>query len=152
MVCGPYNRKGLLCEHCINEYGPGVYTLDSTCADCSKFSTLSAILLYLLVDLVPITLFFICVRLNITAGPLFGYALFCQMFSVSLEYDPLIYHYTQSQLSPVLVSVSFESWNLNFLKPVIPPFCISEKVKGVYVLALNSLSAHISCHGLIGGH
>ena len=147
MVCGPYNRKGLLCEHCIDGYGPGVYTLDSACADCSKFSTLSAILLYLLVDLVPITLFFICVvlfRLNVTAGPLLGYVLFCQIFSVSLKYEPLIYHYTQSQLSPVLVSVlfiTFESWNLNFLKPVIPPFCISEKVKGIHVLALNSLSA-----------
>ena len=52
-MCGPYNRKGLLCGECIDGYGPGVYTLDSKCADCSKFST---ICLYLLVDIIPITL------------------------------------------------------------------------------------------------
>ena len=60
-VCGPYNRKGLICEQCIDGYGPGVYTLGSQCADCSKFSPLSASLLYLLVYIVPITLFFLSV-------------------------------------------------------------------------------------------
>ena len=149
-VCGPYNRKGLICEQCIDGYGPGVYTLGSQCADCSKFSPLSASLLYLLVYIVPITLFFICVVLfwlNITSGPLFGYVLFCQIFSVSLEYDPTIYHYIQSQLSPVgmwvmkVLLIPFEAWNLNFLKPVIPPFCLSERMRDIHVLALNSLSA-----------
>ena len=150
MMCGPYNRKGLLCGQCIEGYGPGVYTLDNKCADCSKFSTSSAILLYLLVDIVPITLFFIAVlifRINVTAGPLLGYILFCQMFSVSQEFDPTIFDYIKSHLSPIFATglkvmlVSFESWNTNFLKPVIPPFCISEKLTGLHVLVINSFSA-----------
>ena len=87
MMCGPYNRKGFLCGECIDGYGHGVYTLDSKCVDCSKFSTLSAICLYLLVDIIPITLFFICVvmfRLNITTGPLLGVCTFLPiLFSFS---------------------------------------------------------------------
>ena len=85
--------------------------------------------------------------LNITSGPLFGYVLFCQIFSVSLEYDPTIYHYIQSQHSPVgmwvmkVLLIPVEAWNLNFLKPVIPPFCLSERMRDIHVLALNSLSA-----------
>ena len=150
MMCGPYNRKGLLCGECIDGYGHGVYTLDSKCADCSKFSTLSAICLYLLVDIIPITLFFICVimfRLNITTGPLLGYVLFCQYFSVSLEYDPTVFSYIKSHLSPFCASglqvmlIMFESWNANFLKSVIPPFCINEKITGMHIQIINSFSA-----------
>ena len=149
-MCGPYNRKGLLCGECIDGYGPGVYTLDSKCANCSKFSTISAICLYLLVDIVPITLFFICVvmfRLNITTGPLLGYVLFCQEFSVSLEFDPTVYIYIKSHLPPVFASVlqvmliMFEFWNANFLKSLIPPFCISEKLTGIHIQIINSFSA-----------
>ena len=82
-MCGPYNRTGLLCGRCIDGYGPAVYSLDMKCADCSKISTGSAISLYLFLELIPVTLFFMCVvffRLNITAGPLLGYVLFCQIY------------------------------------------------------------------------
>ena len=63
-MCGPYNRKGLLCGRCIDGYGPAVYSLDMKCANCSKLSTFQFF--------IPITLFFIGIvifRLNITAGP-----------------------------------------------------------------------------------
>jgi hypothetical protein len=150
MMCGSYNRKGLLCGQCVDGYGPGVYTLDSQCADCSEISTLSAVLLYLLVDIVPITLFFVCVvvfHLNITAGPLLGYVLYCQEFSVSLEFDPTVFNYIKSRLSPFLATglqvmlITCEFWNINFLKPVIPPFCVSEKLTGLHIQVINSFSA-----------
>ena len=150
MMCGSYNRKGLLCGQCVNGYGPGVYTLGSQCADCSKFSTLSAVLLYLLVDIVPITLFFVCVvlfRLNITAGPLLGYVIFCQDFSVSLELEPTVFDYVKSSLSPFLATglqvmlITFEFWNINILKPIIPPFCVSEKLTGLHIQVIRSFSA-----------
>ena len=46
-MCGPYNRKGLLCGRCIDGYGPAVYSFNKKCADCSQISTGSAISLYL---------------------------------------------------------------------------------------------------------
>ena len=61
-MCGPYNRTGLLCGRCIDGYGPAVYSLDMNCADCSKISTGSAISLYLFLELIPVTLFFLCVH------------------------------------------------------------------------------------------
>ena len=101
-MCGPYNRTGLLCGRCIDGYGPAVYSLDMKCADCSKISTGSAISLYLFLELIPITLFFICVvlfRLNITAGPLLGYVLFCQIcYTSAVRYDIFIYDYNVSHL------------------------------------------------------
>ena len=34
-MCGPYNRKGLLCGECIDGFGPAAYTLDLQCLNCS---------------------------------------------------------------------------------------------------------------------
>ena len=146
-MCGPYNRKGLLCGECIDGYGPWVYTLDMKCVDCSKFSMSSAICLYLLVEFVPVLLFFLCVtvfHLDITSGPMLGYVIFCQIMSYSFEAVPArIYDIIHSHL-PLLMSVVltiFEFWNLNFCKTIIPPFCISDKLTDLHVIFLNSVGA-----------
>ena len=83
VMCGPYNRKGLLCGECIDGYGPAVFSPYKKCENCSKLSPGFAVSLYLLLELTPITLLFVCVvvfRLNITAGPLLWYILFCQIY------------------------------------------------------------------------
>ena len=71
-MCGHYNRRGLLCGRCIDGYGPAVYSLEMKCVDCSKLSLGVAVVLFGVLEFVPITLFFIFVlvtRLNITNGP-----------------------------------------------------------------------------------
>ena len=146
-MCGPYNRKGLLCGECIDGYGPGVYTLDRKCVDCSKFSISSAICLYLLVEFVPVLLFFLCMtvfRLDLTSGPMLGYVVFCQMISYGFEAVPArVYDIIHSHV-PLLLSVVLtisEFWNLNFCKTIIPPFCISEKLTELQIIFLNSVGA-----------
>ena len=146
MMCGPYNRKGLLCGRCIDGYGPSVYSYDLKCADCSKLSTGYAVTLYLLIDFIPVALFFICMvifRLNITSGPMLGYVLFNQYYVNWLKGSYFIYDYMQSHVSgslKVLLHVSVvlsEVWNMNFLKSIIPPFCIGEKLTSIQVQTLS---------------
>jgi len=38
-TCGPYNREGLLCGHCIKGFGPSVYSYDLQCINCTSIST-----------------------------------------------------------------------------------------------------------------
>ena len=144
-MCRPYNRKGLLCGECIDGYGPGVYTFDKKCVDCSKFSISSAICLYLLVEFVPVLLFFLCLtvfRLDLTSGPMLGYVIFCQVMSYAFEASPTIVHdIFNSSLLIRICTFIFEFWNLNFCKTVIPPFCISDKLTGLHVMFLNSVGA-----------
>ena len=144
-MCGPYNRKGLLCGECIDGYGPGMYTLDRKCVDCSKFSTSSAICLYLLVEFVPVLLFFLCVtvfRLDLTFGPMLGYVMFCQMMSYGFEALPaMVYDISRSGL---LIRISFfiiEFWSLNFCNTILPPFCISDKLTELHIMFLNCVGA-----------
>ena len=36
VMCGPYNRRGLLCGECKDGYGPAVYSFDQKCAKMLK--------------------------------------------------------------------------------------------------------------------
>ena len=146
VMCGPYNRRGLLCGECISGYGPGVNHFNLKCTNCSNIPTVLAVGLYLLVELVPSTLFFICViifHINITAGPLLGYVLFCQLLTTYFQIQVSMYVYIVSHVSAPLkalfqISLTLSAlWNLSFLKPVIPPFCISEKLTGIHTLLLS---------------
>ena len=151
VMCGPYNRRGLLCGECKDGYGPAVYSFDMTCANCSSLWSRYAIPLYLFLQFVPTTLIFLCFvvfRFNITSGPLLGYVLFCQTTIAVTTYQQFfIYDYIQYQM-PLSLRVPFDLsltvsqfWNLQFLKALIPPFCISEKLTGIHVNMLNLVPA-----------
>jgi hypothetical protein len=147
VMCGPYKRKGLLCGECIEGYGPTVYSFDMKCADCSIMSPGYAVTLYLLLELCPITVLFIVLivfRLNITSGPLLGYLVFCQNFS--LWQQNKFYYFkshasTSFRLMFKLTLTLFQLWSFQFLQSVIPPFCISEKLTGVQIQMLSLVSA-----------
>ena len=143
-LCGPYNRQGLLCGECIDGYGPAVYSLDMKCVDCSNLSMTTAIVVYLLLQFIPITLVFIGMlvfRLNITSGPLLGYVFFCQFYASSMKPSyPLFEYLTSHSMSSFLTHsgiVLCDFWNLNVIRSIVPPFCVSEKLTNIHVLMLN---------------
>ena len=146
LMCDHYNRKGLLCRKCREGYGLAVYSYDQKCVDCSKLSIGYAITVYLMLEFIPVTLFFICIvifRLNITSGPLLGYVLFSQVFIFYIRYKIFFYEYMQSHLSAFLklllyVSVTVSDLcSMNFFKTIMPPFCISDKITGIHIEMLT---------------
>ena len=150
-MCGPYNREGYLCGKCIDGYGLPVYSLDFKCVNCSKFSTSVSIVMYLIIQFVPITLFFVCAMVfhfNITSGPLLGYFIFCQAYFLSdVHGTQIIFDFISNHASnyiKVLFKISqtlSELWSLLFFKSLIPPFCISEKLSSVHVQLLTAVPA-----------
>ena len=151
VMCGPYNRRGLLCGECKDGYGPAVYSFDLKCAKCSSQWSNYAISLYIFLQFVPTTLIFICLvvfRINITSGPLLGYVLFCQtsMMGFTKRYHHIYYYIYHSKCNVLKVLFDFsvtlsQFWNLQFFKTLIPPFCISEKLTGIHVHMLNFIPA-----------
>ena len=146
VVCGPYNRKGLLCGECFEGFGPAIYSLDLKCENCSQLSTAVAVVSYLLLELVPITLFFIFIiffRLDITSGPLLGYFIFCQLiFFVAEGNSPTFYIYFNMSLEyHILLYISLSLcrfWTMHwFFQGIIPPFCLSQYLRGVHVQLLR---------------
>ena len=149
-MCGPYNRRGLLCGECKDGYGPAVYSFGLNCANCSSLWSGYAISLYLL-QFVPTTLIYISLailRLKLTSGPLLGYMLFCQFNLMSLgDRSYFLYGYIESSVTESLgilltFSVTMSEFsNLQFLKTILPPYCISDKLTGIQVHMLNLLPA-----------
>ena len=149
VMCGPYNRKGLLCGECIDGYGPAVYSFDLKCAK-SKYSVGFAATLYLFLELFPTALVFIgfvVFRVNITSGPLLGYFTFCQLYLVWLRQNLYVYDYIISHVSislRVLFQVSMtlcQFWNLKYFQSIVPPFCIGDTLTGIDIQMLSILSA-----------
>ena len=148
--CAPYNRRGLFCGECLEGFGPSVYSFDLHCANCSHMSTTAAISLYLVMELLPITVFYVTVlifRPVLLTGPQLGYVVSCQGIINTLQYSPFIYSSLFSNLPPPLAVLGHISlllsgiWNLEFFHFVTPPFCVSEKLTGIHVHMLGFTTA-----------
>ena len=149
-ICGPYNREGLLCGYCIEGFGPAVYSTDLSCANCTDISTGIAIMCYLLLQFLTVTVFFLLIAIfhfNITSGPMLGYVMFCQAYSFTVQWDMFLTNSVLSHLPLPLATAGRVSmpladvWNLHFFRSVLPPFCLSDRMTGIHVHMLNFLTA-----------
>ena len=56
-MCGPLNRKGLVCSECADGFGPTVTSFGYRCANCTD--AWYGVPLFLFLEFVPITIFYI---------------------------------------------------------------------------------------------
>ena len=142
-MCGPMNRKGLVCSECIESFGPAATFYGFSCSSCTNPWF---ILLYLFIEFVPITIFYLIIlvfRVGLTSSPFTAFVLFSQ-FAVtavtaafgpySFETSPVIYYFS--------VVISFYGfWNLDFFRFLIPPFCVSSSLQVIHIVFLGYISA-----------
>ena len=151
-MCSPHNRRGFMCGECIDGYDPAVSSPTTICVKCtSGFSRYATAILYLLAQLIPRTLLFVLLiffRLNITSGPLIGYIWFCQLsntWTIEFSLYSVLYNLLSvSRYLRLLMTLSqtlFSFWALSFSKPVIPPFCVSEKLTTIHIHLFELLVA-----------
>ena len=148
VFCAPLNRDGLLCRDCIDGFGPSVATFGYACAICSEISY--GWMLYILVEFVPATIFYFAVltlRIRITSAPMNCFVMFGQLVVIVLNQDPGFHGALMSELDKTSLAVfkviltCYGFWNLDFFRSVIPPFCVSQGLKNMHVLALQYVSA-----------
>ena len=145
-MCGPMNRKGLLCKDCIDGFGPSVTSLGYKCSNC--MDAWYGIPLYLAVELIPITLFYLIIlifKIHLTSAPLVLFIFYSQviMFEVALfRTEPVEKLVFEKEGSPLLRSVLFfyGIWNLDFIRYVLPPFCVSQNLQPFHIELLNYVS------------
>lgn len=129
-ICGPLNRKGLLCSECYEGYGPAVYAFGNKCVKCHG-SVNGRWALYLFVTLLPITVFYFIIiifNINAVAPSLTAFVLYCQIF-VTIN-QPKQQELTSYYKSPTfLIALTLSGlWNLDFGHYIVPPFCVSERL------------------------
>ena len=143
-MCGPLNRKGVICSECIDGFGPSVTSVGHTCSNCTD--TWYGVPLYLFLEFVPITVFYFIVlffRINVTNAPMVAFVFYSQigvstflvmsnryMFDTTLTYRFL----------NILITF-YGIWNLDFFRYIIPPFCVSPNIKPIHITFLYYISA-----------
>jgi len=147
VFCVPLNRDGLLCRDCNDGFGPSVVSIGYTCANCTGNY---GWILYILLEIVPATVFYFAVltlRIRITSAPMNCFVMFSQLIVVALNNSPWYLSSLLAELgttSCALLKVilsGYGFWNLDYFRYLIPPFCLSQGLKNIHVLALQYVSA-----------
>ena len=147
-MCYLMHRQGPLCSECVDGYGLG---LTETCSNCT--GVWYGIPLYLITELFPITAFYFIIlvlHVSLTSAPMTCYTFYSHVLFIEIINDhrlPVgrIVHQLQGTNLSVL-KVLFGAMNLETLRFIVPPFCISSSLKTIhislieYVPAIYSLS------------
>ena len=142
IMCGPLNRKGYLCRDCIDGYGPAMTAFEHP-YDCYKCSGNShGVILYLILEILPVTLFYLVAlvfQFRLTSAPMTCFIMYSQLIIIKISYPwddnyemMLNFLFTEAgNLRAVskLILVFYGIFNLNFILPALPPFCITSYMK-----------------------
>ena len=148
VICGPFNRQGLLCSSCRPGYGISVYSFGHPCAKCD--SSHLGVLWYVLLELLPTSVLYVIVVLfsiRTTSAPLAGLVFFSHVvvnamrgriaLYISLMYSTNRFTYVLLQTLMFLCGI----WNLDFFRFAFPPFCVSEAIGNIHAVVLEYISA-----------
>ena len=139
LMCGRFNRTGVLCGECQDGLSPLVLSYDLKCVYCPdghknwwKF---------VVVGFVPLTFFYIFItffNINITSSRLHGVVLFCQVVSIpALVRVLLLTFVTRPDLlmAVKIILLAYSFWNLDIFRSIIPDICL--QISPVEALALD---------------
>ncbi len=115
MMCGPFNREGLLCTKCKPGYGLPLYSHNLKCEKCNDKYTGWLWLLYLLLELVPLTVIYLLViifDIYATAPPFTAFVFLCHFFSFSLFFRENVAFKIIAQRYTNKTFLQFVSYNL----------------------------------------
>lgn len=94
-MCGPADRKGFLCSECIDGFGPSATEPRFKCSNCTNAFAGYSVVVYLLSELVPVTVFYFIVlifQINLTTAPMVSLIFYSQIAHNAINYsgiDPL---------------------------------------------------------------
>ena len=145
VTCGVYNREGPRCKQCIHGYGPAAFSDGVTCADCSKHKHMW--ILNLLFQLAMVTLMYIAVvllQIKGTSSPFNIIMAYGQILTNSVMIGSYTYIkmtcFTSKNVAILFLTI-FGVFNLDFLRFVISPLCISASLKPITVLLFDYIIA-----------
>ena len=144
-ICAPNNRKGLLCQDCIEGFGPTAFI--SKCANCTKYSLVARLAAFMALKLIPITVMFgllLIFQINLSHGPAFGYIIYCQAVMITIRllspfYELLLHQLNEKRNIVNLLLFLTAFWDMDY-SPLFGTSCISSSFKNIDVLLLNYVS------------
>ena len=143
-MCAPMNRKGRICSECIDGFALSVTSIGHQCSNCTD--AWYRVPLYLILEFVPITLFYLAVlvlQVNVTSSPLTYCVAYSQCVVYFFQFFPMrIFLKSTKQITFVKILMTLHGmWNLDSFRFILPPFCVSPKLKFMHIILLGYISA-----------
>ena len=149
-TCGPLHRKGFVCSECVDGFGPSLTSFGLRCVDCTD--AWYRVPLFLVVEFVPITVFYIIVvtfQISVTSAPMPCFTMYAQLVVIALDgmhpqgQMSAVYYTNDEQLKFLdlrIVYVLYGIFNLDFFRSVLPPLCVSHKLKFIHTVLFGYIS------------
>jgi len=145
-LCGWANRTGFLCQRCKDGLGVATMTYRRTCLEC--IGPLKGWFLYFFLAFAPATIFFIVIvfcRIRTTSEKMNSMVCIFQVIVFYInKYPNSVGELTdESRGNFYLMTMATIGgiWNLEFFRYVMPPFCISENLTMLNILAMEYIVA-----------
>ena len=152
-LCGTMNRRGGVCSKCKDGLGPSVMSIGFQ-IQCSKcIGVWYGISLYLFLELFPITILYLILlifQINITSAPMTSYIMYSQLIVFATDHmlsgdmialAGIVLSLSRSyKLFAKVIFTIYDIWNLRFFGYLMPPFCISVRLKPIHVAFLGYIS------------
>ena len=142
--CSGGKRQGFLCGQCKPGCGIAIYTYYGLPCECPCYSY--GIPLYILLEIGFSTLFFaVLVMINFSANSSKWIAviLYFQIVAQLISSDPHTYTLLakSGHWVPIVLQSLYGIWNMDFLRLVIPRFCVSQGVNILGAISTGYISA-----------
>ena len=147
-MCGPLNRKGLVCSECADGFGPSVTSFGYRCVNCTQSKYWYGIPLFLFITFVPITVFYIIVlvfQIKILSAPMPCFIMYAQFVVLVFDSDTY-FSFTNSwniSLDIKIVLMVYGIFNLYFGHHIniLPQYCLNKNLNFMHLAILGYISA-----------
>ena len=142
-TCDTFKRTGPLCSECIDGHGIPLYTYTLECVKCPRFEA-RKLVSFIVVSLLPPTLLFVLItvlHIHVLHPPISVFVLAAQTISTPIILQSSLNIKTNQKTFLRFIATVYGMWNLDFLKAVYTPDCISPDI--------GSLAAYV-IEGLVG--
>ena len=145
-MCGPMNREDFFCKDCIDGFGPSITSVGYQCSNCTD--AWYGVPLFLIVKFVPMTLFYISIllfKIHLVSPPMMFYIIYSHfivyeiLFRRSEPVEKLVAYYENNTAFKSIL-LFYGIWNLDFVRYISPPFCVSSRLKPTHIEILDYFS------------
>ena len=144
-MCGPLNRKGLVCSECADGFGPSVTSFGYRCVHCTD--AWYGVPIFMFLELAPITVLYLIVlifQISVTSPPIPCFIMYAQLVVIAFDSNSLVSFMNSRDLTVDLkiILTLYGVFNLDFGRyDLLPPFCVSSNLKPIHSFFVGYISA-----------
>ena len=142
-MCGPLNRKGLVCSECADGFGPSVTLFGNRCVNCTD--SRYGVPFFLFLEFVPITVLYLIIlafQISVTSAPMPCFIMYAQiigtLFYIDFQRSCLLTWTMLKRNSDInaftkVIMAMYGVFHLDLFRLISPPFCINSRLRFIHV-------------------